>query len=316
MSTEPTPVRPSATTAPFSLGPSILFCPGDRPERYAKAAERADAVILDLEDAVAPADKPEAREHLARHLADLNGDSALLERTIVRVNPAGAETREELAADLQVLEATGVRHVMLAKTESPDDVDDVVRALGPRVGIIALCETPAGITRAEQIAAHPSVTALMWGAEDLVAALGGSSSRHATGAYRDVARTARSLVLLTAATHGKAGIDTIYADLTDLDGLSAEAEDAAASGFAAKACIHPSHVAPIRAAYAPTDAQLEHATALLAEVPQHAGSFRFRGAMVDAPLIRHAERIVQRATRTSAHATRSAGSTPAEGETP
>lgn len=296
----------ASTPAPFALGPSILFCPADRPERYAKAAERADAVILDLEDAVAPADKPAARGHLVRHLATLAEDAALLERTIVRVNPAGDATRAELDADLQVLAGTGVRHVMLAKAESADDVDKVVQALGPRVGVIALCETPAGITRADQLAAHPSVTALMWGAEDLVAALGGSSSRHSTGTYRDVARTARSLVLLAAATHGTAAIDSIYADLTDLDGLSAEAEDAAASGFAAKACIHPSHVAPIRAAYTPTDAEIEHARALLAEVPQHAGSFQFRGAMVDAPLIRHAERIIHRAER----AQRTEGETP------
>ena len=90
----------------------------------------------------------------------------------------------------------------------------------------------------------------MWGAEDLVASLGGTSSRHADGSYRDVARAARANVLLAAGAAGIPAIDTVHLDIDDLDGLRAEAEDAAASGFAATACIHPSHVAVIREAYA------------------------------------------------------------------
>ncbi|GAB3192577.1 HpcH/HpaI aldolase/citrate lyase family protein [Nesterenkonia suensis] len=277
----------------LATGPTLLFCPADRPERYAKAAERADAVILDLEDAVAEADKPAAREHLRAHLETLVSPEAqaLRERTVVRINPAETAAFD---ADLELLAGTGVELVMLAKTQTYDDVAAVAEAL-PEAGIIGLCETAAGVTRAEQIASHPHVVALMWGAEDLIASIGGSSSRGPDGRYRDVARQARAQVLLAAATHGAAGIDAIYADIDDTEGLAAEAADAAASGWTAKACIHPAQVPIIRDAYAPTEAELEHARALLAAVPHHGGAFRFRGAMVDLPLIRHAERVVHRA---------------------
>ncbi|MDR8018866.1 HpcH/HpaI aldolase/citrate lyase family protein [Nesterenkonia aerolata] len=284
---------------PFDLGPSLLFCPGDRPERFAKAAERADAVILDLEDAVAASDKSAARAHLAAHFGvdgPAGRDRELRHRTVVRVN---AGDSGELAADLQMLVGTGVEFVMLAKTESAEDVAQVASVLGG-VGVIALCETAAGVVAAEEIAAHPATVALMWGAEDLIASIGGSSSRLPDGTYRDVARQARSRVLLAAAAYGAAGIDAIYADIADVDGLAAESADAVGSGFAAKACIHPSQVTVIRSAYAPTEEELEHARALLEEVSQHGGAFQFRGAMVDAPLIRHAERVVQRAEATGA----------------
>ncbi|GAA1179233.1 HpcH/HpaI aldolase/citrate lyase family protein [Nesterenkonia xinjiangensis] len=277
----------------FTVGPSLLFCPADRPERYAKAADRADALILDLEDAVADRDKPHARRHLRQHLQTLAAPETaeLRARTVVRINPAGTPG---FAADVDLLAGTGVELVMLAKTESREEVDAAARAL-PDAGIIGLCETAAGVTRAEQIASHPQVVALMWGAEDLLASIGGSSSRRPDGRYRDVARQARAQVLLAAATHGAAGIDAIYADIEDTDGLAAEAADAAASGWTAKACIHPAQVPVIRSAYAPTEQELDHARALLAEVPHHGGAFRFRGSMVDLPLVRHAEQVVRRA---------------------
>ncbi|GAA3065384.1 MULTISPECIES: CoA ester lyase [Actinomycetes] len=285
----------------FTAGPTLLFCPADRPERYAKAAERADAVILDLEDAVAEPDKPAARDHLRAHLDTLAGPGGadLRARTVVRISPAGTE---DFHADVALLAGSPVELVMLAKTESAQDVAAAAEAL-PGVGLIPLCETAAGATRAEQIASHPQVVAVMWGAEDLIASLGGSSSRRADGRYRDVARQARAQVLLAAATHGAAGIDAIYADIDDVTGLAEEAADAVASGWAAKACIHPSQVPLIRQAYAPTAEELEHARALLAQVPHHGGAFRFRGAMVDLPLIRHAEQVVCRAEAASAAST-------------
>ncbi|GAA3284877.1 CoA ester lyase [Nesterenkonia halobia] len=277
----------------FDVGPTLLFCPADRPERYAKAAERADAVIIDLEDAVAADDKPAARQHLHGHLEALAAPEAeaLRRRTVVRVNPAGTEAFD---ADVEHLAGAGAALVMLAKAESVDDVAAAAAAF-PAAGIIALCETAAGVSRAEQIASHPQVVALMWGAEDLIASIGGSSSRRPDGLYRDVARQARTQVLLAAATHGAAGIDAIYADIDDAEGLAAEAADAVGSGWAAKACIHPAQVPVVRQAYAPSAEDLEHARALLDEVPRHGGAFRFRGAMVDMPLVRHAEQIVRRA---------------------
>lgn len=275
-------------TSTFALGPAILFCPGDRPDRYQKAAERSDAVILDLEDAVAPADKPAARAAVAEHLSGISPE--LGARTVVRVNPAGTADYE---ADMAALADAGPQYVMLAKAESADDVESLHRRM-PKTGVIALCETAAGAAAVQQIAAHPATAAIMWGAEDLIASIGGTSSRRPDGTYRDIARYVRSSVLLAAAAYGKAAIDAIYADIADAEGLAEEAADAVGSGFAAQACIHPSQVGVIRQAYRPTEEQLEYARALLAEVPHHGGVFQFRGAMVDGPLIRHAELVVQR----------------------
>lgn len=261
----------------FELGPALLFCPADRPERYVKALDRADAVILDLEDAVAPHDKAAARSALVAHPLPP-------ERVIVRVNPVGTDDH---AFDLSALEGTSYRTIMLAKA---------VGGLDALSGfdVVALCETAAGMLAAPALAAHNSVVALMWGAEDLVASLGGSSSRHADGHYRDVAAHARSSVLLAAGAHSKAAIDAVHVDIADTHGLDAEARDAAASGFAATACIHPSQVATIRAAYAPTAAELEYARALLAAAATERGVFTFRGSMVDGPLLAHARRTLAR----------------------
>lgn len=264
-------------------GPAILFCPADRPDRYAKAAAAADAVILDLEDAVAPVDKEAARGHVAASSLDP-------ESTIVRVNPVGTVDHD---LDLAALEGGPHRTLMLAKTEAVGQLDHLHEA-GYRV--IALCETAAGVESAPVIARHPAVVSLMWGAEDLVASMAGRSSRFADGPrrgrYRDVARYARSRVLVAATAAGKVAVDSVFLDIPDLEGLRAEAEDAAASGFAATACIHPSQVEVIRQSYAPGEDELEWARAVLAEAAAQPGVFRFRGRMVDEPVLRQARRIV------------------------
>jgi len=265
-----------------ALGPALLFCPADRADRFAKAAERADAVVLDLEDAVAPDAKDAARRAVVESALDPA-------RTLVRVNDARSG---QLAADLDAVRRSPYRAVMLAKTEAAADVD----ALGD-LEAVALCETAAGVVRAAEIAAHPRVTALMWGAEDLVASIGGTSSRTQEGAYRAVAMHARSAILLAAGAFGKAAVDAVHLDIGDLDGCRAEAEDAAASGFAAKAAIHPSHVAAIRAAFAPSDAEAAWARRLIAESSAHGGVFRFEGRMVDEPVLRHARAILARTAR-------------------
>lgn len=270
--------------AGFTLGPALLFCPADRPERYAKAAERADAVILDLEDAVAAESKADARRALAASTLDPS-------RTIVRVNPIRTA---DFARDLAAVAQTNYRYLMLPKAESPGQLQLLATA-DSRYQVIALCESAAGVVASAPIAAEPNVVALMWGAEDLVVSLGGTSSRFATGRYRPLAAHARSQVLLAAGANGKAAIDTVYFDIADTAGLEAEATDARASGFAATACIHPSQVAVIRAAYRPGDDELDHARAVLAAAVDERGVFRFRGQMVDAPVLRNAEQTLRRA---------------------
>lgn len=264
----------------FALGPAILFCPADRPERFRTALDRADAVILDLEDAVLPAAKATARGNLID--ADIDPD-----RVIVRVNAPGTEA---FVSDLATLSQTDFRTVMVAKTEAPESL----ASFDPRFSLIALCETARGVHAADRIAAHPQVVALMWGAEDLVASIGGTSSRRPDGAYRDVARYARARVLIEAGAHGKRAIDAVHIDIDDVNGLAQEATDAAASGFTATACIHPSQVPVIRAAYRPDEKTLAWARAVLVAAEQERGVFRFQGRMVDEPVLRHARSVVSR----------------------
>lgn len=261
-------------------GVAWLFCPADRPERFAKAAAVADIVILDLEDGVAAPARPAARDALRRVPLDP-------ERTVVRVNPYGTDDH---LADLDALAHTDYRRVMLAKSESADQVAE----LSP-LQVVALCETPRAVLNAATIADCPGVVALMWGAEDLLAGLGGRSSRTDDGRYRDVARHARSSVLLAAGAAGKLAIDSVYLAIGDLDGLAAEAADAVQVGFAAKACIHPTQVPVVRAAFTATTQELDWAERVLAAAAQAPGVFQFEGMMVDEPVLRQAQAILKRA---------------------
>ena len=282
---------------PLPLGPALLFCPGDRPDRFAKAADRADAVILDLEDAVAPEHKQSAREAVAAHRLDP-------ERTIVRVNPPGGP---DFTADVNALAPLRPRWVMLPKAGSAAEVGRLVAAL-PSAKVLVLCETARGILAAPELAAHPDVVALMWGGEDLVADLGGTSSRGADGSYREVVRHARASVLLAARARGLSAIDGVHLDLKDHEGLREEAADAAASGFTATACLHPDQVGVVRAAYAPEPEDLERARALLAAAEEHgSGVFAHEGRMVDGPLLRHARTLLARAESTAPEAVPAAG---------
>jgi citrate lyase subunit beta/citryl-CoA lyase len=259
------------------LGPALLFCPGDRPDRFSKAAAAADMVILDLEDGVNASDRVAARRAVTDNLLDP-------QRTIVRVN---AVDSPDFALDLETLDQTPYTLVMLSKTESRAHVD----ALAGR-SVIALCENAKGVLAASSVAAAESTIALMWGAEDLLASLGGRSSRHGGGHYRDFARFARAQVLLSARAHDRTAIDAIHLDIADTEGLREEAHDAAASGFGATACIHPSQVEVVRAAYRPTDDEIAWASAVIRSAKSERGVFRYEGRMIDAPLLRHAEQIL------------------------
>lgn len=262
-------------------GPAWLFCPADRPDRYPKALAAADVVILDLEDAVAPERKAAAREALRRLAAD---DALDPDRTVVRVN--AAESAEH-ADDVRLVGELDLPRVMLAKAEEPD------RLGGLRCEVIALVETARGVERAGALAESPQVIGLMWGADDLVASLGGTGSRYADGRYRDVARFARSRVLVAAKACGRLALDAVHMDIADTDGLAAECEDAVAVGFDATVAIHPSQVPVIRSAYLPTPERVDWARRLLAHVGDDRGVTTFEGRMVDGPIYKQAERIVR-----------------------
>ncbi|MHA0288211.1 HpcH/HpaI aldolase/citrate lyase family protein [Mycobacterium sp. C3-094] len=258
-------------------GPGWLFCPADRPERFGKAAAAADVVILDLEDGVAAKDREAARAALIATPLDPA-------RTVVRVNPAGTPDH---ARDLEALASTDYSTVMLAKTETADQV----ASLAPR-DVVVLVETPLGALAVVELARVDNTCAVMWGAEDLFAATGGTANRWPDGTYRDVARHVRSQSLLAAKAHGRLALDSVYLDINDLDGLREESDDAVAVGFDAKVAIHPTQVAVIRAAYSPTQEQIDWARRVLDTARTQRGVFAFGGIMVDAPVLRRAERIV------------------------
>jgi citrate lyase subunit beta/citryl-CoA lyase len=258
-------------------GPGWLFCPADRPERFEKAAAAADVVILDLEDGVAAKDREAARTALID--TPLDPDC-----TVVRINPSATADHQ---LDLEALTRTVYTTVMLAKTEDAQQIRD----LAP-LDVVVLIETPLGALVVSELARMDNALALMWGAEDLFAVLGGTANRHADGSYRDVAKHVRSQTLLAAKAYGRMALDSVYLDIKDLDGLGREVDDAVAVGFDAKVAIHPSQVAVIRAGYAPTADQLSWAQAVLAAARDERGVFQYDGLMVDAPVLRRAERIV------------------------
>ncbi len=258
-------------------GPGWLFCPADRPERFEKAAAAADVVILDLEDGVAAKDREAARAALVDTPLDPS-------RTVVRVNPT---TTPDHALDLQALARTDYTTVMLAKTESPEQVS----ALAP-LEVVALIETPLGALTVAESSRVDNTVAVMWGAEDLLAVTGGTSSRWPDGPYRDFAVHVRSRSLLAAKAYGRMALDSVYLDIEDLDGLRAETDDAVAVGFDAKVAIHPTQVAVIRDGYRPTDEQVDWAHRVLDTARNERGVFQFEGIMVDAPVLRRAEHIV------------------------
>ncbi|GAY18560.1 CoA ester lyase [Mycobacterium sp. shizuoka-1] len=259
-------------------GPAWLFCPADRPERFEKAAAAADVVILDLEDGVAAKDRGAAREALVATQLDPG-------RTVVRINPA---TTADHRLDLEALARTPYTTVMLAKTESGAQV----AALAP-LDVVVLIETPLGALHVVESSRADNTLAVMWGAEDLFAVLGGTANRHPDGSYRDVAVHVRSQSLLAAKAYGRLALDSVYLDIKDLDGLRAEADDAVAVGFDAKVAIHPSQIAAIREAYLPSPEQVGWARHVLEAARDERGVFQFEGIMVDAPVLRRAERIVQ-----------------------
>lgn len=255
-------------------GPAWLFCPADRPDRYRRALASSDVVILDLEDAVAADRKGLAREAL-RDL-DLDRD-----HTVVRLNPVDSP---EHASDLALMEELGVATVMLAKAEGAVGLDGFE--------VIALVETARGVEALPQIVGSPSVVGLMWGADDLVASLGGTASRRPDGGYRDVARDVRNRVLLAGKAADRFVLDAVYMDIPDLAGLRDEAEDAVAVGFDGKVAIHPSQVPVIRDAYRPSAEQLSWARGVLA-AGAAGGVATYQGRMVDGPIFHQAERIVR-----------------------
>ena len=267
---------------PPSWGPALLFCPGDRPDRFDKAAAAADVVVLDLEDAVAPEAKHQALAEViaaARRLGPA--------RTIVRINGAGTPWHDD---DVSALAALPDTVVMLPMAADAAQIEE----LAPHP-VIALCETAAGVLAAERLARASGCIGLMWGSEDLVADLGGRPGRTRSGDYPPALEAARIRILYAARAAGVLPIDTPLVNIADLDLLRADSGVAAAAGFAAKACVHPSQVSVVRDAFQPSPDEVQWALAVTSAAATAPAVFRFGGRMVDAPVLAHAAEIIRQA---------------------
>ncbi len=269
---------------------SLLFVPGDRPDRMAKALETgADALILDLEDSVAPSAKADGRAAIAAFLAAPR--RALL---FVRVNPLDSGL---IAADLATVLPARPDGVVLPKAAGAASLRALDTMLaGSDVAILPIAtETPAAIfTLGSYGGVTPRLCGLTWGAEDLPAAIGAITSREADGSYTPPYQVARALTLFGAHAAGVPAIETVYPDFRDSDGLAAYAARGRRDGFTGMMAIHPSQVAVINAAFTPSEAEIAHARRIveLFAANPGAGVLSLDGKMLDAPHLKAAERIL------------------------
>jgi citrate lyase subunit beta/citryl-CoA lyase len=271
---------------------TVLFVPADRPEMLAKAQRLgADALLIDLEDAVAADAKQSARERLAELLRDvrLAGPSAVC----VRINGVGEGAEHDLAAlagcplDAIVLPKAGIT-AELAHVQST-----LGELFGTRVGLVPQVESTAGILAIAALAGVTGVSAIAFGGEDFCVDLGVCRSEDSLELLMP-----RALLAMHACAAGIPAFDTVWTAIGDRDGLVREARIARQLGFCGKLLIHPSQIEPVREVFAPSDEELAWAQRVLGTRSQDAPSVGVHvidGKMVDAPVLAQAERILARA---------------------
>ena len=267
---------------------STLYTPGDEPEMMRKSLSTdADAVVFDLEDAVAPTAKVAAREATAEMLAETDSDKELG----VRINPlenggfddvraiAGGETDP----DMIVLP-------MVETVEQTVQLGALLESAGSQSLVTGIVETALGLENAAAIASSEYVDVLGFGAEDLAAQLGATRTKTS-----DEIVYARQRIVVAATAGGILCLDTVFTDIGDTDGMRAEADRAVQFGFDGKIAIHPAQIAPINEAFTPEPDRIAWAQKIL-EAEREAtdsgkGVFEVDGQMIDPPLIAQAQRI-------------------------
>ncbi len=272
----------------LALARSFLFVPATRPERYAKAlASGADAVIIDLEDAVAPHEKTGARDQLASAFDVLC--VAERARTVVRLNASGTPWIDDdlkLVADLVRL---GLRAVMLPKADSAHELRSLAQTLGASCALLPLVESLAGLDAVDALAAAPQVLRLAFGHLDFQADVG-----MACGAEEVELVPVRLAIILAARRAGlAASIDGVTVATRDAARLQEDVARSQRFGFGAKMCIHPAQIALVNAAFSPSAAELDWAQRVLAAVEAAGGGVvSLDGRMVDGPVVRLAQRTL------------------------
>ena len=272
---------------------SWLFVPADSEKKIAKALDSdSDAIIFDLEDSVAPANKGAARDIL-KNLPQRTERPQLW----ARINPLGSEFHRE---DLHLIGLADLHGIVLPKAESGADVVQLAHRTGNIPVHAIVTETPASLFGMLSYRDPKSpLVAMSWGAEDLSAALGASSKYDSDGSLSFTYRLARSLCLAAAVAAGAQPVDGIFADFKDEKGLRAEADAARREGFTGKLAIHPAQVPIINAAFTPSREDVRYAEEIVAAFEAHpdAGVLSVGGRMVDRPHLVQARRVLERAAR-------------------
>lgn len=284
---------------------SMLFVPGDRPERFEKAeASGADAVILDLEDAVAAAQRPKAREAITTHLQRSSRPVPLW----VRINPIDSP---DALIDLAAVVPVRPDGLLLPKARDGRDVlrfDHWLEALEAAHGLVAggikvipmITETAGAMLQLTSfVPTPPRVVGMTWGAEDLATELGAAASRDETGHFEMPYQMASAGCLFTAAAAGVSAIDTVDTEIKDIAAVEQRACSSRRSGYVAKLAIHPSQIPALHAAFTPSAAEVAHAEAVLAafSTSPSAGALRVDGKLIDRPHRLQAERVLAAARR-------------------
>ncbi len=269
---------------------SVLFTPADSPDMLRSAPETgADVLVFDLEDGVGPADKDDARDVLREVVPGLEFDGELW----LRVN----DRDDLLEADTALLREAGVAAVLdgvvVPKATGPETVERVTDRYPDRVDlpVHALVENARGVLDADAIADTPAVGSLLFGGEDLAGDVGLTRTEGSEELLYARQRTA-----LAAAAAGVDAIDGIYTDIRDTEGLRAAAETALEFGYDGKTLIHPGQVAPVNDVFTPTEEAVEWARRVTeAAAEREAGVFTLDGELIEAPIRKQAERVLERA---------------------
>jgi citrate lyase beta subunit len=282
---------------------SLLFVPGSDPRKLERSrGAGADTLIFDLEDAVAPAEKPNARRLVAGVVreADLGG----AERT-VRIN---ATPTPDFAEDLKAVMAAGPGALVVPKVGSAEEirmVDELVGFVERKTGrtpgsvkLLPLIETAAGVLNAAAIAAAtPRVEALLMGHGDLSLSIGVKEARAGDGTILH----ARCQIVLAAKAAGKEAIDTVFLDIDDLEGFRAEARQGLRLGYGGKLLIHPSQVGPVHEVYTPSPAEVAYARRVVeayeAALAEGRGVFALDRRMIDGPIVDAERTVLERARK-------------------
>lgn len=265
---------------------TYLFVPGNRPERFAKAlTSGADAVVLDLEDAVAADAKTYARNAIADWAA--TAAEADLCRVVVRINDAQSAA---FADDLRLLHDVGIKGAMLPKAEFSQQVDEV-RAIAPGAEVLALIESARGVANAQAVAAADGVNRLVFGTLDFALDLDLDISEESDA----LLHAAGCLTIASRLSELPGPVAGVTPQIDDADRLMADLAWARRHGFGAKLCIHPKQVAPIHAALAPTAEDINWARRVLAAEAASPGAAKLDGRMIDRPVVLQAQRTLRRA---------------------